>query len=233
MSDNCLIAHELVSKIKKTKRGKNFSAALKLDMYKAYDKVSWSCLEWMIEQMNFPLRFRHWIMQCVTTVSYSIMINGEPSPRFMPSCGLRQGDPLSPYLFILIMEAFSRMIMQAENQGLIKDMKISRSSLSISHLFFAGDSLLFFKADPQNCATIRSLIEKFSSSSGEVINFAKSVIMFSPNTPSRIRRFLRSIIGTPSSESIGKYLGNNVEVHGRSSAAYHSVVEKIRKKVGD
>lgn len=183
MSDNCLIAHELIRRIKLQKSGKIFMAALKVDMYKAYDKVDWRFLNWLLERMAFPQKFRHWIMQCVSTVSYSLLINGEPSRKFKPLCGLRQGDPLSPYLFILVMEAFSRLIAYAESQGLIEGIKISRSSPPISHLFFADDSLLFFKAKPQSCATVKSLITEFSKLPGEVINFSKSVIMFSPNTP--------------------------------------------------
>lgn len=233
MSDNCLIAHELVRRIKMQKKGKVFMAALKVDMYKAYDKVDWRFLNWLLEKMDFPQKFRNWIMQCVTTVSYSLLINGEPSRKFKPSCGLKQGDPLSPYLFILVMEAFSRLITHVEAQGLLEGIKISHSSPSISHIFFADDSLLFFKANPQSCASIKNIIKEFSSLSGEVINFSKSVIMFSPNTPQKFKRYLRSIIGTQSSEEVGKYLGNDIEVDDRSSTKFQQVVDKVRKKVGD
>lgn len=160
LSDNVLIAHEMVDKIWKGKRGKAFMAALKIDMFKAYDKVNWKFLEWLLDNMNFPPQCRHWIMQCVNTVTYSILVNGEPTRSFRPACGLRHGDPLSPFLFILVMEAFSRMIVHAERQNLFEGIKISRCSPSISHLFLTDDSLLFFKASPQSCATIRNLIEE-------------------------------------------------------------------------
>ena len=233
MSDNCLIAHEVDNKLKKQKKGKEFMATLKVDMYKAYDKVDWKFLDWILMRMGFEQKFRHWVMQCVTTVSYSVLINGEPSKKFKPSCGLRQGDSLSPYLFILVMEVFSQMISQEEVQGRLQGIKISRSSPAISHLFFADDSLLFFKASPQSCATIKNLIQRFSRVSGEVINFTKSAIMFSPNTPQRFKRFLRSIIGTQSTEELGKYLGNDIEVDGRSTSWFGPIVEKIKNRVGD
>ncbi|XP_048490880.1 uncharacterized protein LOC125492441 [Beta vulgaris subsp. vulgaris] len=102
----------------------------------------------------------------------------------------------------------------------------------MSHLFFADDSLVFFKATPEACAGVKSILAQFSRLSGEVINYSKSHIMFSPNyTPSRFKRFMRSIIGTPSEESLGKYLGCNIEVDGRSSRKFHPLVEKVERKV--
>lgn len=117
-------------------------------------------------------------MQCVSTVSY---LNGEVT-KFRPSCGIRQGYPLSLYLFILVMEVFSRLISKAEEDGRITGIQVSRRSPTISHLFFADDFLLFFKANPQSCVAVKDIIYSFSKYSGEVINFAKSVIMFSSNT---------------------------------------------------
>lgn len=84
-------------------------------------------------------------MQCVTTASYSILINGEPTQAFKPRCGLRQGDPISPYLFILVLEVLSKLMLRLEQAGHVKGVKISRSTPSISHLIFADDSLFCSK----------------------------------------------------------------------------------------
>ncbi|XP_010674016.1 uncharacterized protein LOC104890294 [Beta vulgaris subsp. vulgaris] len=231
MSDNCLIAHELVSGIKQRTRGKQYYAALKIDMFKAYDKVDWNFLHWLLTQMKIPAICCHWIMQCVTTVSYSILINGEPSQRFNPTCGLRQGDPLSSYLFILVMEILSRFLTKASEEKIIQGIKLSRTGPSISHLFFADDALIFFKASPESCAGVKSILERFSRLSGEVINFNKSLIMFSPNTPIGSRQQMRGIVNTPDAESIGKYLGCNVEVNGRSSRQFLPLVEKVENRL--
>lgn len=193
MADNCLVAHKLVGGIKQRTKGKNYFAALKIDMFKAYDKVDWDFLHWLLTQMKIPAVCRHWIMQCVTTVSYSILINGEPTQRFNPTCGLRQEDPLSSYLFILVMETLSRLLTKGSDYNIFQGIKLSRTGPSVSHLFFADDSLVFFKATPEACEGVNNILAKFSRLSGEVINFQKSLIMFSPNTPLGCRQQMRNI----------------------------------------
>ena len=170
MADNCLIAHELVSGIKQRTKGKQYFAALKIDMFKAYDKIDWDFLDWLLTQMEIPAFCHHWIMQCITTVSYSILINGEPTKRFKPSCGLRQGDPLSSYLFILVMDILSRLLTKGTDDNIFQGIKLSRTSPSVFHLFFADDYLVFFKATLEACERVKNILAKFSRLSGEVIN---------------------------------------------------------------
>ena len=150
---------------------------------------------------------------------------------FKPSSGLKQGDPLSSYLFIVVMDILSRMLTNEMNESLFQGIRLSRSCQSVSHLFFVDDSLIFFKATPGACEEIKTILSRFSRLSGEVINYSKSHILFSPNTPPRFKRFMRSIVGTPSADTLGKYLGCNIEVDGRSSRKYHHLVEKVEKRV--
>ncbi|XP_021857652.1 uncharacterized protein [Spinacia oleracea] len=231
MGDNCLLAHEIMTYIKKQKKGYNRYAILKIDMNKAYDRVSWDFIEWLLDAMRFPAQWRHWLLQCISTVSYSILVNGEPTVVFKPKCGIRQGDPISPYIFILVMEMLSKMMVCLEKEGHITGIKIARGSPSISHLLFADDSLFCFKADNYSCLKIRETIDLFCSISGEAINFEKSSVIFSPNTPGPLKNVLKGILGTPSADSLGKYLGCNVEVDGRSSQAYQPLIEKVQRKI--
>ena len=108
---------------------------LKLDISKAYDRVEWVWLEKVMEKMGFANRIRDLIMRCVSTVTYSIKINGTPRGHITPSRGIRQGDPLSPYLFLLCAEGLSALIQSSVNRGQMEGFKISRSGPRLSHLF--------------------------------------------------------------------------------------------------
>ncbi|XP_048493149.1 uncharacterized protein LOC125493701 [Beta vulgaris subsp. vulgaris] len=123
------------------------------------------------------------------------------------------------------------MLTKGAADNAFEGIKVSRTGPSVSHLFFADDSLIFFKASPKACEGIKNILDKFSRLSGEVINFHKSLIMFSPNTPPSCRFQMRSIVNTPSAEALGKYLGNNIEVNGRSSRMFLPLVEKVEKRL--
>lgn len=103
-----------------------------------------------MRRMGFNDVWIRWIMGCVTTVSYSFLLNGDPRGRIIPARGLRQGDAISPYLFLLCAEALSRLISHAEVTGLIHGVKICARAPAVSHLFFADDSFIFFKLRVQN-----------------------------------------------------------------------------------
>lgn len=91
--------------------------ALKLDMRKAYDRVEWACLEKILDKLGFVVKWRNLLMQCVTFVTYLMRINGKPRGHIVPSRGLCQGDPLSPYLFLLYAEGLSALIKSALGSG--------------------------------------------------------------------------------------------------------------------
>lgn len=119
--------------------------ALKLDITKAYDRVSWKFLKHKMQAMNFSERWIKWIFLCVQTVSYQFCINGFLVGLVNPKRGLRQGDPLSPYIFLLCVEGLSndldRVVITADLHG----SKIAPTTPPISHLLFADHSFLFFK----------------------------------------------------------------------------------------
>lgn len=118
----------------------NGLAAIKLDMSKAYDRVEWSFLRRMMLKLGFTCRWVELVMHCVSTVSYCIKVNGKYSRRIYPQRGLRQGDPLSPYLFIICAEGLSAMLQKAEVEGRIQGIKVCREAPTINHLFFTDDS---------------------------------------------------------------------------------------------
>lgn len=183
MDDSKLLSHETLHIINKQRSGTRYLAALKLDMNKAYDRVSWLFILKVLKAYGFPASWIHLINQCISTVSYRILINGAASKPFIPQCGLRQGDPLSPYLFLFCMDIFSRMTSLAVDLRRFQGIKLRRQGPMISHLFFADDSLFFFKATESACTALKSMIDRFCSISGQILNLHKSFIKFSPNTP--------------------------------------------------
>lgn len=116
---------------------------LKLDMSKAYDRVEWVFLEGMMKQMGFDARWIALIMECITMVSYSILINGEPTDIIQPSRGLRQGGPLSPYLFLICSEGLHGLLQKEADVSHICGVSICKEGLRLTHLFFADDRLVF------------------------------------------------------------------------------------------
>ena len=110
--------------------------AMKLDMSKAYDKVEWAFLEAMMRKLKFNEGWISRIMQCVSTVSYSILLNGFSGDFFRPHRGLRQGDLLSPYPFVICAEEFSSLLYRVEKRQLFSSLKVRRLAPMVSHLFF-------------------------------------------------------------------------------------------------
>ena len=205
--DNILLAHEVINKFHHLK-GKKGYAAVKIDMEKAYDRIEWDFLLKCLEQLGFHPIWINWIRECVTTVSYSVLVNNEPCGFFKPTRGLRQGDPLSPYLFLICMDVLAkRLAHQALNSKSGIGFKLAPRADRIPCLFFADDSLLFCKATSQAVLHLKSLLDTFCHQSGQLINLQKSMIVFSKNTPSLDRQHVKGVLNIPTSSALGKYLG--------------------------
>ena len=131
--------------------GKEKYMAIKLDMSKAYDRVEWSYLESVMRWLGFTEKWINLMMLCVKIVSYSILMNGEPKGLIKPSRGIRQGDPLSSFLFLLCLEGLHGLITKVAAWCDIKGYSLCRNSPRLTHLLFANDSLLFCRATIQEC----------------------------------------------------------------------------------
>ncbi|KAL0433786.1 UNVERIFIED_CONTAM: hypothetical protein Slati_2712900 [Sesamum latifolium] len=166
ITDNVLLAFELNHFLKVSSHSKKCFAALKIDMTKAYDRVEWTFLRRVLLRLGFESEFVELVMLLVTTVSYSLTLNGVPFGYFRPQRGIRQGVPLSPYLFIFCAEALSCLIQQAKMQGELQGIKINQEAPSISHLLFPDDTLLFCEATATQIGAIRNILDRYAKASG-------------------------------------------------------------------
>jgi hypothetical protein len=160
IQDNTILAHELVNSIN-SKRGRGLMA-VKIDMEKTFDCKEWSFILAILSKLGFLSTWINWIRICITSPSFSILINGSPFGLFNPKRGLRQGDPLSHFLFILGFEVLSRLLIGQESQDLLKGIKIARSCSLISHLLFADDLILFAKATSSKANILKAFWQIFS-----------------------------------------------------------------------
>ena len=170
-------------------------------------------------------------MNCVSFVSYSVLINGEACGNISPSRGIRQEDPLSPCLFLLYAKGFSALIHEAAMNQQINGISICRGCPLITHLFFADNSLLFCKAKEQECHALVSILNKYEEASRQKINTDKSSIFFSPNTPQELRESILNILDPMQNSKHNKYLGLP-SIIGRSKAqVFAEVKDRVAKKL--
>uniref|UniRef100_A0A8I6XTR8 Reverse transcriptase domain-containing protein n=1 Tax=Hordeum vulgare subsp. vulgare TaxID=112509 RepID=A0A8I6XTR8_HORVV len=218
--DNVLIAYEVSHYLMNKRNGTSGVAAVKADMSKAYDRVEWSFLEAMLGKLGFSNGWIALVMKCVTTVSYQIKVNGTFTQQFCPSCGLRQGDPLSPYLFVICAEGLSALLRHAEEQGVLHGVKICPRAPCVSHLLFADDSMLLIRAQQQEATTLLNILQLYEACSGQCINTEKSAIMFSPNTQDQDRIAVKDALAIRSEDWNDKYLGLPVHVRRSRKQAF-------------
>ena len=161
----------------------------------------------MLIRANFPPDIRDIIMSCVSMVSTSILFNGGTLDPIFPSRGIRQGDPLSSYLFSLYMDFLGQLIEEKCNAKLWHSVKASQSGLTFSHLMFADDIMLFAKANVVNCSVIRDVLDYFCDLSRQTVRESESRVYVSPNVDKDTKESFCDIFGFASTPTLGKYLG--------------------------
>jgi hypothetical protein len=166
ITDNVLLAYELTHFMQQKRTGLEGLATLKLYMSKAYDRVEWGFLRRMMNKLGFEANWVEVVMNCVSTVTYRVRVNGELTEQIVPQRGLRQGDPLSPYLFFICAEAFSFLLNVAEESGDMVGVRVCPNAPSINHLLFADDSLLLFKIDEQSTSHLQNILQLYEDCSG-------------------------------------------------------------------
>lgn len=213
-------------------KGKKGYMAIKLDMSKAYDRVEWSFLETIMKNLGFDKQWIVLLMTCVTSVSYSVLVNGKPYGHISPMRGLRNGDPLSPYLFLLCAEGLSSLLQKATSEGSITGVPVAARGHKLTHFFFAYDSLLFCQGNFDEWCHIQQLLQIYERASEQRLNSTKTAIYFSRNTGGGFRDYIRSVVGISATKSYDKYLGSPAMVGRSKMKSFGEIQEWVSTKLG-
>ncbi|KAL8135470.1 hypothetical protein AgCh_010202 [Apium graveolens] len=231
ISDNILISYKSMHYLKRKKRGEEGFMALKLDMSKAYDRIEWDYLRAILLTLDFHEWWVQLIMQCICSVKYKVVHGLREMGSIVPTRGIRQGDPLSPYLFILCTEGLSAIIRKYETQKLIRGIKICRGALTLTHMFFADDSYIYCQANTIEASNMTTLLHKFKRASGQKVNFEKTSIFFSPKTISSNKEEVCRVLHMQEADEMSKYLGLPDMLSRNKSAIPGFQKDKVKNQV--
>ncbi|GKV15204.1 hypothetical protein SLEP1_g26006 [Rubroshorea leprosula] len=225
--DSVLVLNEVVDEVKRKKQP---AFVFKADFEKAYDCVDWSFLDWMMERLGFGTKWRGWIRECLSTARISVLVNGSPTKEFEMGKGLRQGDPLSPFLFLMIAEGLQGLVKRAVKEEMLHGIEIGKKGLSVSLLQFADDTIIMGKADAENICMAKDILIWFELMSGLRINFSKSSV-FGYNVSEKWLKGAASMLHCRVGKAPFLYLGLPVDGRFGSKKLWEQVVNKFRTKL--
>lgn len=225
MAENVLLATEVVQGYNRKRISPR--AMLKVDIKKAFDSVNWSFLLSALRALRIPEIFVGWISECLTTPTFSVCLNGNSSGYFRSSKGLRQGDPLSPYLFLLAMEVFSSLLKSRYEQGYIR-FHPKTSCISLTHLMFADDVMIFFDGSEASLHGINEALDDFASWSGLQMNRDKTHLFHAGLLPLHSAAIARH--GFPVAALPIRYLGLPLMHRKLKISEYHPLLDQIAGK---
>ncbi|XP_042980144.1 uncharacterized protein LOC122310314 [Carya illinoinensis] len=227
--ENISLTQEMFHGLNKPARGGN--VVLKIDMAKAYDSIDWRFLLHVLNSFGFSDEVCGIIKQCITTPWYSVVMNGIPKGFFKGGRGLRQGDPLSPYLFILVEEILSRMIKQQIQLGKIKPFYHPRGAPIVSHLLYADDIVIFTNGGKTSLKAVSMVIKKYGEWSGQIVNERKSSIFFSKYMSLTQRRRILRTTGFSEGTTPFNYLGIPIVAGRLLMAHFEGIINRVRDHI--
>ena len=227
--DLVLIANECVDSQGKSRVPR---VICKLDIEKTYNHVNWEALLNLLNRMGFGVKWCNWIRTCIFTIQFSVLINGSSIDFFGSLRGLRQGDLLSPMLFLIMMEVFSRMLRRVERAGLFRGFKVEGrrgGGECVSHLLFADNTILFCDADVEQILHIRLLLLSFQAVTGLKVNVHKSEMV--PIEEVDDVHALAEILGCRVGTLPMSYLGMPLGASHNSLSIWNPILEKFERKL--
>jgi hypothetical protein len=186
-----------------------------------------------MRKMGFEERWVRLMMMCVTTAHYSILIEGEPYEHITPTMGIRQGDPISPNLFLICAEMLSNLVTNSNREGLLSRVLTSKRCPKINYLFFADDNLLFYMTIVARWSNLTAILKIYEKASGQKMNNNKTSIIFSKNVPYGEKEFILEFAGVLAIHKYEKYLGLLALVSWSRIKAFKSITERVWKCLQD
>ncbi|KAL9679912.1 hypothetical protein QQ045_017783 [Rhodiola kirilowii] len=214
-------------------RQKTGYMSLKLDMSKAYDRIEWKFLETMMTALGFDSGWVAKVMMCVESVKYRVKINDNISDIIKPGRGLRQGDPISPYLFLICAEWLTHTIKMYQERGLLEGLKICKRAPVVSHLMFVDDCMIFLKAREDSVGLIKDVLRRYEVVSGQKRNYSKSEGVCSSNVKADFRKTAIEGLQIKLVDAHSNYLGLPMLFGNRKVALFREIEEKAVRKISD
>jgi hypothetical protein len=226
--DGVVAVNEIIDLAKQSRKE---CLIFKVDFEKAYDSVSWTFLDYMMQRFGFGVRWRRWIKACVFCGNLSILVNGSPTKEINIQRGLKQGDPLAPFLFLLVVEGLSAAVRTAEEKNLYSGFKVGNSGVSISHLQYADDTIFLGEASAENLWSIKAILRGFELASGLKVNFGKSKVM-GVNVSSEFLGVAERFLHCSQTSLPFMYLGLPVGANPRKISTWKPLTDTIARKLG-
>ena len=225
--DGPLVVNEVLNWAKRKKRK---VMVLKIDFEKAYDSLSWDYLDQIMEIMGFSNKWRGWIRACLHSARASVLVNGSPTEEFRLFRGLRQGDPLSPFLFILAMEGLHISMLDAIGAGLYSPIMVGDHNVSLSHLLYVDDALFIGVWSKQNMENLVGILHCYYLASGLRLNLGKSNLFGVGVSFTEVER-LALLIGCGAAKFPFTYLGLPVGANMSRVKSWDSLMEKFNRRL--
>ncbi|XP_049394714.1 uncharacterized protein LOC125859004 [Solanum stenotomum] len=229
ISENVLLAQEIIGDI--NKRNKHTNVVVKLDMTKAYDRVSWVFMTKVLRKFGFSEVIIDMICRLLSNNWYSICINGQIHGLFQSTRGLKQGDPLSPTLFIIGAEVLSRALNALHSDSSYLGYGLPKWSPNINHMSYADVTILFCSGDKRSIIKMMMVLRRYEEVSGKLINKAKSYFYLHEKTPLIFSIRLRKLTGIRKGEFPMTYLGCTVCYGRKKSSYFEDLMRKVARRI--
>jgi hypothetical protein len=231
ISNNIIIAQEITHSFALSSWNEK-AFMLKIDLAKAFDRLEWNFIVSALERKGLHNHFINLIYSCVSSPCFSVIINGQPYAKFKSQRGIRQGCPLSPYLFVLAINELSIALQEAMSMNEFAGITLGPNCPSIHSLLFADDLLVCGQATSLEAIRMKSIIQEFCSRSGQIPNWSKSGIIFSKNVDINMRITIKHTFPVPDIDNNFMHLGHPLVIPGRNrNDAYNFIVDKFKSKL--